>query len=263
MHMKSDLTVSEALARVEEQMTMANLAENTRKSYRGEIRRIFEHVGKMPGEVEAEDVRGWILSRIRKGLSPGSVNIANTAMRFLFRDALDRPALAITDIRYRAATIPGYGSGLRISETVAVKVQDIDGRKNLLHVRSGKGGTERMAPLPPKVALCLRGYHKSIHPRPRSRMFYADAPDKPISTDSLRNAFNAALVKAGISPKFTFHCLRHSFAAHVHEQGGSIDVLQDALGHRHSAATRGYARATGAMFAKPGHPISGSAAVKS
>ena len=113
------------------------------------------------------DVRGWILSRIRKGLSPGSVNIANTAMPFPLRDALDRPDLvksirsqmvprkrsrhmkleeierpapATADIRYASATISGCGSCLRISEAVDVKAQDINGRKNLLQVRSGKRG---------------------------------------------------------------------------------------------------------------------------
>ena len=70
---------------------MANLAESTGNSCREEIRRFLGHVCKMPGEVKAGDVRGWILLRTRKGLKPGSVNVATAAMRFLFRDALDCP----------------------------------------------------------------------------------------------------------------------------------------------------------------------------
>ncbi|MDE0697259.1 MAG: tyrosine-type recombinase/integrase, partial [Boseongicola sp.] len=129
----------------------------------------------------------------------------------------------------------------------------------LLHLGAGRGGTERMAPLPANRVTPPRGYWRNIYPRPVSWMFYARSPEQPISTDSLRNAFNAARDRVGISRTYTFHCLRHSFAAHVHERGGSIDVIQDALGHRQSDTTRGYARATGRMFASLDHPLSGSA----
>ena len=286
MTMKGDMTISAALERAEEQMTMANLAENTRRSYRQEIRRFFDSVGKQPSEVAAADLRGWVLGRIESGLAPGSVNMTTGALRFLFRDALDRPdlvkglrnqriprklprhmsveeierlTLAVTDIRYRTAITLSYGAGLRISETVGVKVSHVIADRNLLHIPSGKGGTERMAPLPANLVGHLRGYWRNIFPRPVSWMFYTGSPDQPISTDSLRNAFNAARDRVGVSSNYTFHCLRHSFAAHVHERGGSIDVIQDALGHRQSDTTRGYARATGRMFASLDHPLSGSA----
>ena len=171
--------------------------------------------------------------------------------------------MAVTDIRYRTAIVLSYGAGLRISKTVAVKVTDIRAGKNLLHTPAGKGGTERMAPMPAKLIDYLRGYWKSIYPRPVSWTFYANAPEAPICTDSLRKAFNTARDRVGISDRYTFHCLRHSFAAHVHERGGSIDVIQDALGHRKSDTTRGYARATGRMFASLDHPLSGSALIAS
>lgn len=290
MTMNTELTISAVLDRAEEQMTMTNLAENTRKAYRLEIRRFFDHIGKPVCEIGAEDVRGWVLGRIESGLSPGSCNMTAAAMRFLFRDTLDRPemvkgvrnqrmprklprhmavkeierlTMAVTDIRYRTAIVLSYGAGLRISETVAVKVTDIRAGKNLLHIPAGKGGTERTAPLPKHLIDYLRGYWKSIYPRPVSWMFYANAPEAPISTDSLRKAFNTARDRVGISDRYTFHCLRHSFAAHVHERGGSIDVIQDALGHRKSDTTRGYARATGRMFASLDHPLSGSALIAS
>ena len=286
MTMNGDMTVPAALERAEEQMTMTNLAESTRRAYRLEIRRFFGSVGKEPSELAATDLRGWVLGRIESGLAPATVNITTAALRFLFRDALDRPdlvkgirnqriprklprhmsveeierlILGVTDIRYRTAITLAYGAGLRISETVGVKVSHVIGDRNLLHIPSGKGGTERMAPLPANLVGHLRGYWKSIQPRPASWMFYAGSPDQPISTDSLRKAFNTARDRVGISDKHTFHALRHSFAAHVHERGGSIDVIQDALGHRQSDTTRGYARATGRMFASLDHPLSGSA----
>lgn len=73
---------------------MANLAENTGNTCREEVRRFLGPVGKVPSEVKAGVVRGWILSRINRGLKPGSVNVATAAMRFLFRNARGCPDMA-------------------------------------------------------------------------------------------------------------------------------------------------------------------------
>ena len=75
MTMNGDMTVPAALERAEEQMTMTNLAESTRRAYRLEIRRFFDSVGKEPSEVAATDLRGWVLGRIESGLAPATVNI--------------------------------------------------------------------------------------------------------------------------------------------------------------------------------------------
>ena len=283
MNVNTDMTLAEAMHRVKEQMTMVNLAENTRKGYLLEIRRFFDHYGKSPAELGAEDVRDWIMTRIQSGLTPGSTNMTAAALRFLYRDALRRPEvvnglrnqriprklprhmtvqeverlmLAVTDLRYRAAIVLTYAAGLRISETVAVQIGDIRSGKRLLHIRSGKGGVERMAPIPPKAIDYLRTYWKNIFPRPVTWLFCGKSTDEPIKTDVLRNAFNAARDRVGIDNCYSFHCLRHSCAAHMHERGGSIDVIQDALGHRQSDTTRGYARATSKMFEALKHPLS-------
>ena len=63
-------------------------------------------------------------------------------------EEVERLILATPDLRYRAAIVTTYGAGLRISETVAIKIGDIKSDKKLLHIPSGKGGSERMAPLP-------------------------------------------------------------------------------------------------------------------
>ncbi len=69
--MEGDMTISAALERIEEQMTIANLAESTRKAYRLEIRRFYESVGKESSEVAVADLRGQVLGRTESGLTPG------------------------------------------------------------------------------------------------------------------------------------------------------------------------------------------------
>ena len=93
---------------------------------------------------------------------------------------VERLILATPDVRHRAAFVAAYGAGLRISETVAVKIGDIKSDKKLLHIPSGKGGSERMAPLPGAVIDYLRGYWKNIWPQPASWLYYGASPDQPI-----------------------------------------------------------------------------------
>ena len=276
--------VSPLRGRMMEQMGIAGLADSTQAMYLREIETLNKHYNKPPDRLDAEEVRSWLLARIERGLDPNTTNVSLGALRFLYRDTLRRPEmvdglryrkrprklprsmaekeverliLAISDLRYRAATVLAYGAGLRISETVEVQLIDIKSDKRLLHIRSGKGGAERMAPLPDGLVEYLRRYCKNLFPRPVTWLFYGESPEVPLKIDTLRVAFKKACRKAGVDGCHTFHSLRHSAATHWHERGGNIDVIQDVLGHRNADTTRGYARATGKMFETLDHPLSG------
>ena len=271
-------------ARMIEQMHIGNLSLATREEYLRIISNLARDTGTAPDRLDAEQVRAWVLGLIDRGLAPASTNVILSALRFLYREVLDRPdivrglrnrkrprslprhmteveverlLLATPDLRYRTATLLTYAAGLRISETVAVQVADIKADRKLLHVRSGKGDVERMAPLPAPVIGYLRSYWQTLWPRPATWLFYGKSPAVPIKAGTLRTAFNAARDRAGIDRSASFHALRHSAAAHWHERGGSIDVIQDALGHRNADTTRAYARATGKMFEALDHPVTG------
>ena len=277
-------TRSPMRARMIEQMKIDNLAPVTQKEYLRTVGNLARDTRTSPDLLDAEQVRAWLVGLIDRGLAPASTNAALSALRFFYCEVIDRPdvvrglrnrkrprrlprhmteveverlLLATPDLRYRTATLLTYAAGLRISETVAVQVADIKADRKLLHVRSGKGDVERMAPLPEPVIGHLRGFWQTIWPRPATWLFYGKSPEAPIKAGTLRAAFNAARDRAGIDRGTGFHALRHSAATHWHERGGSIDVIQDALGHRNADTTRGYARATGKMFEALDHPVSG------
>ena len=271
-------------ARMIEQMRIGNLSLATRNEYLRTVSNLARDTKSAPDRLDAEQVRAWVLGLIDRGLAPASTNAALSALRFFYREVIDRPdvvhglrnrkrqrslprhmteveverlLLATPDLRYRTATLLTYAAGLRISETVAVQVADIKADRKLLHVRSGKGDVERMAPLPAPVTGYLRSYWQTFWPRPATWLFYGKSPEVPIKAEALRKAFNAARDRAGIDSGAGFHALRHSTATHWHERGGSIDVIQDALGHRNADTTRAYARATGKMFEALDHPVTG------
>ncbi|MDE2892482.1 MAG: tyrosine-type recombinase/integrase [Chloroflexota bacterium] len=159
--------------------------------------------------------------------------------------------LATPDLRHRAAFITAYAAGLRVSETVTVKVGDIKSDRKRLHVPSGKGGAESLAPWPDGVIDYLRGYWKNIWPHPASWLFYGASPDKPLSVAALHHAFKAAREKVGINPRHSFHTFRHSTATHVLERGADMEVIRDALGHRSADTTRGYLSGSGKQQTRP------------
>ena len=228
--------------RMIDQMRIANLAESTCITYIGEIEHLAKHYNASPADLDADHLRAWVLSGIDRGLSPATTNVTVAALKFFYCDTLRCPERV---------------AGLRISETVAIKTGDIKSDKKLLHIPSGKGGTERMAPLPHGVIDYLRGYWKNMWPQPAIWLFYGASPDVPIRTGTLNQAFKKARDKAGIDSRFSFHCLRHSTATHLHERGANMEVIRDALGHRRADTTREYARATAKMFEGLDHPVSG------
>ena len=267
-----------------DQMRIAGLAESTQGIYIGEIKQLAKHYKASPADLDADQLRTWVLSGIERGLKPTTTNVTVAALKFLYVDTLgcpelvtglrarkkqrklprhmaeeevERLILATPDLRYRAAIVTAYGAGLRISETVAVKIGDIKSDKKLLHIPSGKGGTERMAPLPDEVIHYLRGFYRNIWPQPATWLFYGSSPDLPIPTPTLQWAFKKARERAGIDSRYSFHCLRHSAATHLHERGGNMEVIRDMLGHRRADTTREYARSTPKMFEGLDHPISG------
>ena len=269
--------------RMIDQMRIADFAESTQTTYIGEIEQLAKHYKASPADLDAGQLRAWVLHGIDRGLKPATTNRTVAALKFLYIDTLgcpervaglrarkkprklprhmteeevERLILATPDLRYRAAIITAYGAGLRISETVAIKIGDIKSDEKLLHIPSGKGGAERMAPMPEGVIHYLRDYYKNIWPQPVTWLFYGTSPDVPIQAATLQWAFKRSRERAGIDRRHTFHCLRHSTATHLHERGGNMEVIRDMLGHRRADTTREYARATGKMFEDLDHPIS-------
>ncbi len=201
--------------RMIDQMRIANLAESTQRAYLFEVERMARHYATSPVDLDGEQVRDWVLTLIDRSLSPSSTNATLSALRFLYVDTLgcpdrvagvrnrklparlprsmteqevERLILATPDLHHRAAFVNAYGAGLRVSETVTVKIGDIKSDKKCLHIPSGKGGAERMAPLPDGVIHYLRSYFKSLWPQPVTWLFYGASPDEPMSAAVLHRA---------------------------------------------------------------------------
>jgi site-specific recombinase XerD len=131
-----------------------------------------------------------------------------------------------------------YAAGLRLGEACNLRVQDIDSRRMVLRVRSGKGGKERLTVLSPRLLEVLRAYWRLA--KPSDWLFPGYPTTRPVSLDTARSVFHRARVKAGVAQGYTPHSLRHSFATHLLDAGTDLVLIQKLLGHATIKTTSRY-----------------------
>ena len=134
-----------------------------------------------------------------------------------------------------------YGAGLRVSEVVNLRVQDLDTTSKTVIVRAGKGQKDRISVLPSSLTNDL--FDLTINHQPDNLVFRSERGGK-LTTRTAQKIFEGACKKAGILKPATFHSLRHSFATHVLENGTDIRYVQALLGHNNIRTTQIYTHVT-------------------
>jgi integrase/recombinase XerD len=259
--------------RMIEDMSIRGFTESTRRDYIRCVKAFAAFTGRSPDMATAEDLRRFQLHQTRAGMQAPSINSSVSALRFFFDVTIDRPdlsrrltvihrprklplVLSVDEVvrlleaapgpKYKAALGTAYGAGLRVSEIVALKVNDIDSTRMLIRVEQGKGRKDRHAMLSPQLLKLLRAWWREGKRRgvmlPQGWLFPGRSPITPLSTRQMTRAVHAAAKAARIDKPVTPHTLRHSFATHLLEQGVDIRVIQVLLGHAKLDTTALYAR---------------------
>lgn len=132
------------------------------------------------------------------------------------------------NIKHRCIIKLLYGSGLRLSELLHLKVTDIDSESMIIHIKNSKGNKDRVVMLSKSLLEELRIYF--IKHNPLDYLFEGQSGGM-YSPKSVQVIVKNASSKAGIKKKVTPHTLRHSFATHLLEAGTDIRFIQQLLGH--------------------------------
>ena len=149
---------------------------------------------------------------------------------------------AVTNPKHRLLLILTYSAGLRVSEIVGFKVEDIDHDRGLIHVKNAKGKKDRYTTLSSIVVDELNNYLKVY--RPSKWLFPGADKDKHLSAGTAEKIWEKARKKAGIAKHATVHTLRHSFATHLLEDGVDLRYVQEMLGHSRPETTMIYTHVT-------------------
>jgi site-specific recombinase XerD len=265
-----------------EDMRIRNFATTTQRSYIHYVAEFAKHFDRSPQDLDLEAVRQYqlYLAQDRK-LSPQSINTFVSAVQFLYLNTLEMPWEAkdfprarleeklpvvlapdevqsffehVAGVKHRAVLLTCYGSGLRISEAVAVKISDIDSKRMLLRVEHGKGAKDRYAMLSPGLLAVLRAYFRILRPA-GPWLFPSWRPHLHLSAGAVQTACREAWRRSGLGKRVTPHMLRHSFATHLLERGVDTRVIQALLGHRRIDTTARYTAVSPATIGATASPL--------
>jgi len=223
-----------------------------------------QRLGK-EGEIAQEEIKSYLTQRSDEGLSWHTINVIYSALRMFLTEVLRRewsvdnlprprsekslPTVLSTSeverlinagtlLKHKAFMALLYGTGLRLSEALELRIKDIDGERAQLRVSKGKGKKDRYVHLAPALLDTLRIYYKVC--RPEDYLFNGSYPGGRWKNRAAQYAIERAAVAAGIIRPVSAHVLRHCYATHHLEAGTSILFVKDQLGHANLTTTARY-----------------------
>lgn len=247
-------------------LKLREYSPRTQESYLWCASKFVRHFKRPPNKMGMPEITQFLLALHDRGQSPSTIKLYVASLHFLYAVTLERPAEVenipwprvkqqLPAIISRAeveallgkieplvccmVVMTAYGTGLRISEILALETGDIDSKAGLIHVRHGKGGRPRLVTLPKRLLEALRDYWRLTKP-PGPLVFPGQNPTKQLCPDTVRRAVHRASAELGITRRVTIHAFRHSFATHLLESGEDLRTIQVLLGHQSIRNTTRY-----------------------
>jgi integrase/recombinase XerD len=251
--------------RMKEDMQLRRLSPRTQQAYLIQVTRFARYFNKLPDKLGEKEVKEYLLYLIEKRVSYSILSQTYSSLKFIYGTTLGRSweveripypktpsrlpvVLDKTEIaaflsapcplKYRTIFMMTYSAGLRISEVIHLKRDDIDTARMMVRIRQGKGSRDRYSLLS-KVALKELNRYLD-HYQPREWLFYGKDPGRPIAPTSIQKMFHTVKERAGITKPASVHTLRHSFATHLLEAGCDLHRVQLLLGHKSPTTTAIY-----------------------
>lgn len=266
--------------RMTQDLALAGYAPGTQGHYLGAAVRFVRRFMRPPEQMGQEELRTHVAELVARGIAASTLKVQIAGLKFLYEKTLGRPnevawmswpraprglprVLGMTEVvallgalltpLYRIVALVMYAAGLRITEAVSLRVDDIDAARGVIRVR-GKGSKVREVMLSPKLLTALRTYWAAARP-PRPYLFVSPATGKPVRAEAVRRAIHRARLAAGLKKVVTPHMLRHSFASHLVDAGTDIRVIQHLLGHASITTTVVYTHVSEARVAGTASPV--------
>ena len=254
--------------KLKEELHSRKYSSKTVDSYVYFNRNLCRILQKPPERISEEDLKKYLayLNTV-KVLSSSSMNLAISAIRFFYnnvmkknfsrqqcrprqdkrlpgilsKEEIDRLLTNIKNPKHRLLLMLTYSSGLRVSEVVALKREHIDFNRKVLIIQYAKGRKDRITLLADRAAAFLKEYYKHY---PIKDWLFPGQEEGHIHIRTAQSIFEKAVSQAKIEKNVSIHCLRHSFATHLLENGTDIRYIQKLLGHSNIKTTERYAHIT-------------------
>jgi integrase/recombinase XerD len=256
----------------------------TVRTYQNEFRQLLQVLKNRPvASLTPEDIKRYMVYLMKEcGISENTAHSRLNAIKFYFEQVLGRDRLlwaiprpkkedklpvvfnqdeiagiinSVKNRKHKAMLMLAYSAGLRVSEVVALRTQDIDSRRMVILLRRAKGKKDRVVSLSPVLLVMLREYAREYHPQRNGFLFEGLVKGEPYSMRSLQEVLQAAKLKAGVVKPGSIHALRHSFATHLIDKGTDVTMIQKLLGHNDLRTTLKYLHTSNRDLAKIISPL--------
>lgn len=259
------LANSHPLANLAQELIIRGFSGRTIKSYLSHNQRFLDWLGKSARDVSSQDIKDYLLYLKSQNYSNTSLNSVISSLKFYYGQILNRKLFfsirrpkkekflpvvltrqeiikiinSASNLKHKLLLSLLYGSGLRVSEVVKIKIGHLDLQSRSLFVKSSKGNKDRYTLLSSISIKFLNIYLPKLSSE-QKYLFAGQSGDSHLSQRSAQKIFDNALTKSGIKKEASCHSLRHSFATHLLEAGTDIRYIQKLLGHQNIKTTEIY-----------------------
>lgn len=264
-----------SLEKLKAELRVRGFSPLTVRNYSFFVEKFLSGSKKKVEDLDEDDVKKY-LGEMFDSKSKNTIMLAAASLKFFFKEILNKDFEKITmpkkdrklpevlskeevrrlidfaDVeKSRLIVSLLYSSGLRVSEIVNLKVNDLDFRENTGWVRRGKGAKDRLFILSADLAADIKNYLE----KKGGNYKYVFSREKPLTTRNIQKIIQGMRVRAGINKKVTPHTLRHSFATHLLEGGNDIRIIQAMLGHSSLSTTQVYTHISSEQLKKVKNPL--------
>ena len=260
------------LEKLEENLKLRNYSKETIKSYLIHVKKYLEFIGDV--EANPENVKKFVLKKLEKN-EPSSVSHSIFAIEYFFRNVLNQKVCipkpkrnkkipeiltkeeikkminCINNIKHKLILKVLYGCGLRVSEIVNLKKENVNFEEKLIHIELAKGKKDRFVKVPDSIAEELKAYIKLNS----DEILFPSNRGGKLTKKTIAKIVENAGRKAGIKKDVYPHLLRHSFATHLLESGIDLRIIQKLLGHSDIKTTQIYTQISQASIKNVKLPI--------
>ncbi len=267
------------MKQLQTELKLRGFSERTVQTYLYQNQKFLEFNHKKPEEIQEIDIKEYLGHMLSdKKDAHTSVALAKAALKFYYDEILKKnivtlktPKLArklpeiltkeevkrllttLTHTKSRIIIKLLYSSGIRLSECLHLKIEDLELGNKIGWVRGGKGNKDRMFILSEDVSAEILHYINAQNRR--SGYLFTGSGGNHLTPRNIQKMVKKAAQNAGIQKQITPHKLRHSFATHLLESGTDIRIIQELLGHSNLQTTQIYTKVSQQQLRKVKSPL--------
>ncbi len=266
------------MKQLETELKLRGFSKETLKTYLYQNKKFLQFTNKSERNIEETDIKEYLAHLISdKQLANTSVALAKAALKFYYdeilkkdivtfktpklqrklpeiltKDEVKRLLAVLTHTKSRIIVKLLYSSGIRLSECLNLKVEDLELGNKIGWVRGGKGGKDRMFIVSNDISQELISYFNK-NKQTSGHIFKSGS--RTLTPRNVQKIVKKAALRANIQKNVTPHKLRHSFATHLLESGTDIRIIQELLGHANLQTTQIYTKVSQEQMRKVKSPL--------